>query len=327
MKKINLNEEEKKEKTIKENRTYLFFKVFFTNLKENKLYFLSFFITIFTIVFFSVTKVQEAEGLYGNDKDKVTGNTPATPVVDQNLNKPETTPTDEVVDMSDYIGIYSREVKLTIPLTLNETCTIDSYKFVYQVKKDKSITKYLVNDCLGTVKMWSKKASYVSSGGAKYISANKINYLFGQNSMKEVDGETYNIDNNLTTIKEKMNENINVYFYGDNMVINDNLHLVLVKGNTINFNLDDTYPNNGGNLEKRVYKSGATNQFNFIVFSNNEENNCDTEFSGEDSLVYTIYSIKYNTSTNSFADAKKIVTRNKSDKCDYYEDDLKLLEE
>ncbi len=325
MKKI---KKEKNEETT--NRTYLFFRAFFTNLKENKLYFLSLVVTIFTIVMFSVTKVQEAEGLYNNE-NKTSPNTPATPVVDTNPSKTEKTPIDEEVDVSDYIGIYSREVKLSTALSLSDTCQIESYKLVYQVKKDKTITKYLVNDCLGTIKMWSSKAGYVTSGGAKYISANKINYLFSPTSMKEVDGETYSSDSTITTIKEKKNSSdITTYFYNDNIVIQSKTNLALIKGNTINFNLNDTYPNNGGNLEKRVYKAGATNQFNFIVFNNNDqENNCYTEYteSEEDSLVYTIYSIKYNTTSNAFAEANKIVSRNKSDKCANYEDDLKLLEE
>ena len=251
------------------------------------------------------------------------------------------------VDVSDYIGIYSREVKLTEPITLNETCKIESYKFLYQVKKDKTITKYFMNDCAGTIKMWSDKASYVSSGGAKYISANKISYLFSPTSMKEVDGETYNIDNSITTIKENTNKDNEVYFYDDNIVIKDKTNLVLLKGNTVLYNLNSNYiafgninnytrldftitANNGGNVETRVYKAGATNQFNFIVFSNNDsKNNCYTEFNedDEDSLVYTIYSIKYNTSSNNFDEAKKILSRNKSEKCDNYEDDLKNLEE
>ena len=234
------------------------------------------------------------------------------------------------VDVSDYIGIYSREVKLTEPIILNETCKIESYKFLYQVKKDKTITKYFMNDCAGTIKMWSDKASYVSSGGAKYISANKISYLFSPTSMKEVDGETYNIDNSITTIKENTNKDNEVYFYDDNIVIKDKTNLVLLKGNTVLYNLNSNYPNNGGNVETRVYKAGATNQFNFIVFSNNDsKNNCYTEFNedDEDSLVYTIYSIKYNTSSNNFDEAKKILSRNKSEKCDNYDDDMKILSE
>ena len=317
------NKELKEEKKIRENRTYLFFKAFFNNLKSNKLYFLSFVITIFTIVFFSVTKVQEAEGLYSETKKNP--NTPATPVVNQNKTD-EKVPVNEEVDMSDYIGIYSREVTLSNPLTIGETCEISSYKFVYQIKKDKSITKYLVNDCLGTIKMWSDKAAYVSSGGAKYISANKINYLFSPTNMKEVDGETYPSDSTITTIKENKNKDLDVYFYGDNIVVNDKNNLLLIKGNTVSYNLNEMYPSNGGELKQRVYKAGATNQFNFIVFNNNEEVSCYTDGS-DDTLVYTIYSIKYNTSTNSFGEAKKILSRNKSDKCDNYEDDIKILEE
>lgn len=319
-------------KVAKENRTYLFFKVFFRNLRENKLYFLSFFITIFTIAFFSINKVQEAEGIYGDTNIGTNTNTPATPVVNPNANKTEEkTPTPEEVDISDFIGIYSREIVLSTPLSLDEQCTIDKYKLVYQVKKDKTITKYLVNDCLGTIKMWSDKANYVSSGGAKYISANKINYLFSPTNMKEVDGETYSSDSTITTLKEKKNKkNVTTYFYGDNVVLQDLNNLYLIKGNTVAFNLNNTYPNNGGNLEQRVYKAGATNQFNFITFSNEDNtNNCYSEFNAEeeDTLVYTIYSIKYNSDTNNFENAKKILSRNKSDKCENYEEDLKNLEE
>lgn len=315
------NNNKQKEK----NKTYVLFVSLFRNLRENKLYFLSFVITVFSIFLFSIIKVQEAEGIYNKHNLEVDKSNVPVSKEENNTN----VVVDEI-DVSDYIGIYSKEFVLTTPITVSETCKVDSYKLVYQVKKDKTITKYLYNSCIGTIQIWSDKVGYISSGGARYISANKVNYLFSPTSMKEVDGETYSTDNTISSLKNnKKVKNVDFYFYGDNIVIRTDTNLLHLKGSNINYNLQDKFTNNGGNLKKIVYKAGASNQFNFIIFSNGDDNTCYSNYdaSTEDSLVYKIYSIKYDSENNSFNTEKELVARYKSDKCENYETDLKILDE
>lgn len=321
---VTINEVKKDKKN---NVSYLFLSRFLKRLKEDKLYFISFIITLLFIFMFSIGKVRQAEGIYSNVKNEIEENN-VTPSVDATLNEKDTI---EEIDVTNYVGIYSKVVMMNSPVVLNDTCSITNYKLVYQIKKDKSITKYLVSDCVGTIKIWNDTLAYVTNSGARYISANNINYLFSGSALKEVDGETYKIDEDITSIKEK-NKFFegNVYFYNNDIVFRTNNNLFLVRNSDIVYDLSKNYPNNGGDLKQRIYESASDNQFNFIVFNNNEGKNCYTEDEvndGEfiDGENYKILKIKYNFSTKTFDEAEEIVTRKKSDFCSLYKEDLELL--
>lgn len=322
------------DKKKKNNGTYLFIKAFLNKIKEDKLYLFSFIITVAFLCIFSFNKLKETEGYYDRKENTETNEKGVTPTVDTNLNKKdEDEKVEEELNIDDYIGIYSREITMSSPIVLNDTCSISTYKLVYQIKKDETITKYLVNDCLGTVLMWNAKLQYVTSGGARYISANEINYLFSATNMREVDGETYKKDESIKTLKEELKiKDIDITFDKDNIILATNEDLILLKGNVIVYQLKDKYTNNGGDLEKRVYKSKEDMTYKFIVFTNNEKKVCYTteEISNEDFTdgdLYKIYSIKYNSKKESFDDSQELVTRLKSAGCDVYEEDLKLLQE
>lgn len=309
-------------------KTQRFFKDFFKKLKSDKLYLLSFLITLVLLGFFFYSNIKESDGLYKystkNNIDETQDND-VSAGVDSNLNKKTT---DSDIDVSDYVGIYSREVDLNESVKLNDSCIINSYKVVYQIKKNKSIAKYFYNECIGTIKMWDSNLAYVSSGGARYISAKDTNYLFASNTMKEVDGETYTMDDDIDSIKEKTNvKNIDLTFDEGNIIIMTYDNLYLISGSNVGFKLGETYKNNGGDLEQRVYKSSTKYKYNFIVFSNEEKRNCYDETIVEDKLLYTIYSVKYNKTDKKFGAVKTVVSRNVNDLCTNYDDDMDLLNE
>ncbi len=313
---------------FEKKKTYLLFRAIIKRFKEDKLYFMSFVITVLFIAVFSLYKVYDAEGLYTHKKnnDEVT-DTNVTPSVSPSVDVNET------LDVTDYVGIYSREIILDNPVELSDTCTITSYSIVYQIKKDKSISKYFMNDCLGNYLMWKDELSYVSTGGARYISANNVNYLFSASNMKEVDGDAYKLNQDISSIKEsKKYKNVDLVFDNNYLILMSYDNLYLINENKIDFELNNEYKNNGGSLKQRVYSSNEQGFYKFIVFSNDEKMNCyNNEIMDSvdfvDGNLYTIYTIKYDFTEHKFGDALKKVTRNKSDGCDNYDDDLSFLTE
>lgn len=328
----NKNNKSLKDKKKNNNGTYLFIKAFIDKIKEDKLYLFSFIVTVVFLCLFSFNKLKETEGYYDKRNNNESASSTVTPTVDKDLGN-DSSKNDDELDVSNYVGIYSREVTMSSPIVVDETCSITSYKLVYQIKKNKTISKYLINECLGTIKIWDDSLEYVSSGGARYISANSINYLFSANNMKEVDGETYKLDDDISTIKiNEKRDDIDIVFDGDNFIISSNKDLILVKGNIISYQLSSNFKNVGGALDKIVYKSSTKNTYKFIIFSNDESKNCYTteEISSEDfvdSELYKIYTIKYNEENDLFDSAKEVYSRNKSVGCDVYDEDLAFLEE
>ncbi|HAB66396.1 MAG TPA: hypothetical protein DCE23_03415 [Firmicutes bacterium] len=325
--------EEQKPKTKKKNNTtYQLFKHFATRLKEDKLYFFSFIVTIVSLLIFSLTTLKDTEGYYDRKNSNIdsTVTVPADPTL-KNPAADETPAKSDDIDVSDYVGIYSREVTLSEPLKLG-TCEVRSYKYVYKIKEDKTITKYLMNDCIGTIKIWSDKLTYISTGGARYISANKINFLFSASSMKEVDAETYKIDEDIDLIKENNKiPNLETYFYSNSIILNTGKDLILIKGNTIFYQLSKKYNTDIKILDKTVYKSSKDNLFRFIAYDNKDElSRCydETDLNDIDKKdLYKIYSIKYNEEDISFDKEKEIVSRSTTDGCQTLNEDLASLSE
>ena len=143
--------------------------------------------------------------------------------------------------------------------------------------------------------------------------------------MREVGGNNYTKDESLDTIKvTELPKEIEVYFYNDNVVLLSNNNLAIIKNSLVNFELTKDYQNKGGNLEKLVYKVSDKDQFNFIVFSNNEEVNC-YESSKEEKPLYTIYQITYDAKNDTFSNPKTLITRDKTTTCNTFDEDLKSI--
>lgn len=284
-------------------------------LKEDKLYLSSLIITLLFIGISSYNGVKNVVELYNEDNN----------IKVNNPNDVDNTSLTTDIDISNYIGIYSKEISLESPIKLNNTCTISSYKYIYQINSNKKITKYLSNECLGTIKIWNDELKETIVKEARYLTANNINYLFANNSMREVGGNNYTKDETLDTIKAaELPKDIEVYFYNDNVVLLSNTNLAIIKNSLVNFELTKDYQNKGGNLEKLVYKVSDKDQFNFIVFSNNEEVNC-YESSKEEKPLYTIYQITYDAKNDTFSNPKTLITRDKTTTCNTFDEDLKSI--
>lgn len=312
-----VHKEEVKVSKIRNSKMIHFAGLILRNLKENKLYLLSFLITLSFFLTVSVLRVKDSDGIFGYNKDDV--------VNSSNQNSSEVVPSssNDSLDVSNYVGIYSREVVLSSPIKLSNSCTLSKYKELYQIKKDKTISKYIYSSCLGTFKIWSDGLGYVSTSGARYIGSHGINYLFSTNSLTEVDGETYKIDTGITTIRvgSKIND-LEIIFYDSDLVLLTNDNLVSLSNGNVTYVLSDYYTNNGGELEKRVYQS-SNKVYKFIVFYNGEKNICYSDAGDESN--YKIYSITYNEESHSLESVKEIVSRNKNDGCDKYNEDLEEL--
>lgn len=234
------------------------------------------------------------------------------------------------LDVSDYVGVYSRSITMKTPVYINPFCSIDSYKYIYQVKSDKTINKYYYNSCVGSILIKGDELDYVSYNGSRYIGTEEMNFQFAPNILKEVDGYTYKIDEDIIVIKEdKRIEDIYLDFYADNIVITTNNNLYLINENNIMYELPTTYINTIHSLDKNVYKSLIKYQYNFIKYQDDSTDYCYTfneenEATKQD-IAYSIYSIRYDVNTNKFMDIKEILSRTKEESCSNYSEDLKLL--
>ena len=158
---------EKKHKKIEEDTTTnkiknklnehnFFFKNFLEKLKVDKIYLISFLITLTFLSVTSVIKVKHADGYLNKNQTDI----------NQKENNNDTTLTpakdaeQEEIDVSDYVGIYSKEYILDNVITFGENCTVDSYKYIYQINTDGTISKYFNNSCIGTIKIWSDNYPY-----------------------------------------------------------------------------------------------------------------------------------------------------------------------
>lgn len=327
IKEIDNTEAIKEKKDKKKNPYYLFLTFVIKKMKEDKLYLLSFIITVLFVGVFSLYKVNEADGLYKHKKDEVVDNN-VTPTIKPDVNAQVS----DVLDVSDYVGIYSREVVLDEPIVVSDTCSLTSYNVLYQIKKDKTIKKFFSNECVGNLLIWEDTLAYVSNGGARYINANDTNFLFSATNMKEIDGSAYKLDDDITNVKvvNKI-KNVDIDFIDNKIIIKLIDDLVLLHENVIDYRLSDSYINNGGDTKERVFKI-EDYKYKFILFENNEKKNCYSEVdladpNFVDGPSYKIYSIEYSSKDGKFKAVKEIVSRDKSVKCDVFNEDLESLKE
>lgn len=309
----------------------LFVVKFWNKLKEDKLFLLSFIITITAFTVFVLNKVSSVnkEALNDNNKNNIYVETEDG--IDTN-DLSNTTESD--ISLKGYVGIYSREVSLDNSLNLSDSCKIESYKIIYNITKDNKIEKYFYSSCIGTIKLWEDGVTYTEDGGVRYITSNNTFFKFSNDNIKEIkDDKTlkYDADFSINGINEnvELSDDIKIYFYGENIVFLKNDNLLLLSGKEILFNANEKYVNNGGNLDKRFYKSKSKYQFNFIVFNNKENVVCydALEENGifADGELYNIYSIDYDPEKGKFEEPVLLVSRNKMNSCKYYDEDLKKL--
>lgn len=294
---------------------------FFKKCMSDKLYIICF---IIVVAFFSISTF-----------DKIHRDTTKEPNTnDSAVKEMKSTSTLEpqVLDISDYVGVYSRSITMKTPVKVNPLCSIDSYKYIYQVKSDKTINKYYYNACIGSILIKSDKLNYVTYSGARYIGTEDMNFSFAPNTLKEIDGYTYKIDEDIVVIKEdKRIDDVNLDFYADNIVITTKDNIYLVNEKDIKYKLPNEYLSEYSPLDKSVYKSNIKYQYNFITYKNESTNYCYT-FTEENEntkndIAYYIYTIRYDVNTNKFMDVKEVVARTKEDSCSNYAEDLKLLQE
>lgn len=310
----------------------IFIRAFWHKIISDKFYFVSFIITISAFFLLSSNKVREAKGIIEEEafvaiEESVVTET-KTPSTNDNILK---NPLQETVSLTEYVGMYSKTVSLENPLNINNICSISEYKIIYQVTKENNIKKIFYNECLGSVELWQQEAEYKNDGSTRYISANNILFKFTNNNLKEIKEDnniTYEKEENLLNLTIGLNLNdINMYFYGENIIFLENNDLILLSDGKIKYKVSDKYINHGGNLQNRVFKAKDQYEFRFIVFENNETKNCynENEYHLEGPL-YTIYSIKYNPETENMSEAQKVVSRLTTNSCQYLEEDLKMGE-
>lgn len=327
------NEEEKSEeltkrKSIKDTGFVKFFKSFVSLLLHDKKYLFSFLVSLFFFCLFFSQMTNESEGYIQKlEKSFNKNDNTVEPTVDDNIDA--NSQGSERLDISDYVGIYSREVSLSDPIEIDDSCKVSQYKIIYKVNKDNSIYKYFYSECLGTFKIWNDTLKYNISNSARYISAHEFNYLFSTTGIKEIDGDTYRYDDSLTNIKESnSNRDIKVLFFDNNIVFLNNNMLSIVKGNNVVLNTLTQYKSSGGNLEKLVYQSSNDGQFNFIVFSNNEALNCyDSYEDSNTNTLYSIYKVTYNQDNSLFEEPKLVLERKVNEGCKNWQEDLKKLKQ
>ncbi len=276
---------EKNSKSIFEN-------AFLRQLIDNKLYLLSFIITIVVLGYGLSYILRDSDGL-------VTKRNKAQLQILKELEE----------EKKKDNGYYSFNVVLNKKVDIG-TCSITSYSYIYEVD-DNKMTKYFSNHCLGTIKLLKDNRPIIN------------NYSF------KIDDITYTKDSSVTKIVEDSNSSVNLYFYNNNIILLSDDDLVLLNNNEVSYISSELYKSSGGNISKRYYKSKEEDTFKYIVFYNNEDVSCYDEIdpNKKDEVVYDIYQIHYNTLLNGFDEPKKITSRNKGNFCLNYDSDIDLLKQ
>ena len=139
--------------------------------------------SILAFTVFSTSKVKDADGAFTKKDDNV--------VVNNNSTSKEEQKDTSKLDVSDFVGVYVKSYTLDNSIKYNDTCEVSKYDFVYEVKKDNSILRYIVNECFGKVLLSSDKLEYIGTGNSRNIGSKRAIYVFNGNKLSEVDGLTY----------------------------------------------------------------------------------------------------------------------------------------
>ena len=265
-------------------------KTFFGELRHNKLYLLSFLITVAFFGACIVNDVIKSEGMITKQRN-------ANKILKQVKKKSSNSKT------TNNDGVYKTNMTLSRTISIG-ACDINEYSFLIEVKNNK-YTKYFSNSCIGTVLM-----------------NNITDNISIKNKSFKLDNYTYNKDDSIDLKETKSNIEVNIY--KDNILLLGDDNLIVLNNDSIIYTSSDIYQNNGGKLTKRYYSNNNT--YKFIVFENNIEEDCSTVSSKDNNKVYTIYSITYDVYNNKLGDPVELVSRYNNDLCNYYEEDMKLLQ-
>lgn len=308
----------KKELPKRKSYKVLVLSSFIQKLKEDKLYFVCFIITIFAFTVFSTSKVKEADGAFTKKEDNV--------VVDNNNTSKEETKDTTKLDVSDFVGVYVKSYTLDKSIKYDDTCEVSKYDFVYEVKKDNTILRYIVNECFGKVLLSSDKLEYIGTGNSRNIGSKRAIYVFNGNKLSEVDGLTYVKNNKYDLSGESINlVNSKFNFYGDKFIVLNNKSMYYINGAKVEYQL---VPNTL--MDKTIFKTGNT--YRYFEYDTGETLVCYepgqiAEVGFQDKLLYTIYLLEFDEDTLSFKEPQIENVRNKSASCQTLNDDLAGLSE
>ena len=299
--------------TLPKRKSYkvLIISAFLQKLKDNKLYLFSFVVTIIAFCLFSLDKVKDGDGLFG--KGDITNQS------DKEVNDL----LEDKLKLNKQVGIYVKSFKLNKEVKYDTKCSFKSYDLVYEVKNDNKINKYIQNECLGTVLIYSDTLGYVKSENTKNIGTKSFIYMFKDTSMSELDGLTYKKYYNY-----KLNSDIKDFsstklvFHGDRYILETNNELYLINGKEI-----ETHISADSLLDKSIYRIGDSSNYRYIVYNEGETQTCyvksSIEAEGfEDKNIYTIYVVRFDNENLTFSDPFIENVRNRSDSCDTLNEDL-----
>ena len=278
-------------KKVKEDNKYT--NVFLKKLYENKLYLISFIITILVLGYGIFVGLKNSDGM-------ITKKNKQQLKIIEDWNKAK----------SSNDGYYSHKVTLNEKIEIG-TCTVDSYDYIYEVR-DGVFTKYFSNNCLGVVKLGEDRNIIID------------NFRFVVNSY------TYDKDTSITSLIESTNSSVTLLFYSNSIVLLSDDNLILFNNNIVSYVSNKKFINEGGNLSKRYYESSRDkDSFNYIVFYNGEELPCydSIDKAHADDKLYDIYQIHFNSYFDKFDEPKLLIKRTKGDYCLNYEDDIKVLKQ
>ena len=285
---------------------------FLQQLKEDRLYFICFVITIFAFVVFSTNKVKEAEGAFSKN------NNSATKEVNVQL--------DDKLDVTGYVGYYVKSYKLNKSFKYGTSCDVSSYDLVYEIKKDNSINRYIVNECFGTVLIASDTLGYVKGENTRNIGTKSHIYVFKDSKLTELDGLTYTKSSKYKISSDVQNiDNTSLRFIEDKFIVHNSNELYLVNGKVI-----ETEIVTNNLLAKTIFREGKTNNYKYISYNDGETEVCYEPYlvaavGFEDKEAYKIYELEFDEENLIFKDPVVKFVRKRSDTCDTLNDDLTRL--
>ena len=298
--------------TLPKRKSYkvLIVSAFLQKLRDNKLYLFSFVVTVIAFCLFSLDKVKEGDGLFGKEDIKQS-------------EKEVNDLLEDKLKLNKQVGIYVKSFKLNKEVKYDTKCSFKSYDLVYEVLSDNKINKYIQNECLGTVLIYSDTLGYVKSESTKNIGTKGFIYVFKDSFMTELDGLTYKKNNNY-----KLNDDIKdlsstkLVFHGDKYILETNNELYLINGESL-----ESHISADSLLDKSMYRIGDTSNYRYIVYNEGETQTCYVKSSievedFEDKNIYTIYVVKFDSENLTFTDPFIENVRNRSDSCDTLNEDL-----
>lgn len=291
---------------------------FLKQLKEDKLYFMCFLITLIAFFAFSANKVNNGDGIF-----------PSAPnVTDKSSNKEEVNNLlDDKLNIKKYVGTYVKTYKLKKSIKYSDSCSIKEYDFVYMIDKDSSITKYFYTECLGSLLISKDTLSYVKTENTKNIGTKTDIFVFKDSKLTHMGGYTYKLNNDYVLDTEnKNNDEFSLILYDGKFILHTLNNLYLISGKEV----ESQIINKNTLLDRSMFRVKDTSEFKYVVYEEDESQTCyiDSLINGpgfEDKNNYYIYSVKFDEETLSFSEPFIETARKRSDSCKTLEEDLAAL--